>query len=138
MAAVGLVATSVESSQTEMSIFEFKRVGVIVGPQKPEAIAVVCKLAVWCRQQGIELRAEDQVASQVPCQALRLRRDELDEDLDLIVVLGGDGTMLWAARVIGARGIPVLGVNFGWLGYLTEFTLDELFTALDGLREGNY
>src|SRR5262249_27006856 len=138
MPAVGLVATSVESSQTGMSMFELKRVGVIVGPRKPEAIAVVCKLAVWCRQQGIELRAEDQVASQVPCQPLKLRRGELDEDLDLIVVRGGDGTRLWGARGIGARGSPGLGGSFGWLGYLTEFTLDELFTALDGLREGNY
>ncbi len=121
-----------------MSRFELKKAGVIVGPRKPEAIAVVCELASWCRKQGIELRAEEQIASQVPCQPLRLRQDELDEDLDLMVVLGGDGTMLGAARMIGSRNIPVLGVNFGWLGYLTEFTLEELFTALDGLREGNY
>jgi NAD+ kinase len=43
--------------------------------------------------------------------------------LDLLIVLGGDGTMLGAARLIGPHQIPVLGINFGWLGYLTEFTL---------------
>ena len=62
---------------------------------------------------------------------------ELAEDLDLIVVLGGDGTMLGAARLIGTRQIPVLGVNFGWLGYLTEFTLEELYLALEGVLNGS-
>jgi NAD+ kinase len=53
-------------------------------------------------------------------------------------VLGGDGTMLGASRLIGTRHIPVLGINFGYLGYLTEFTLEELFSTLEDLRAGNF
>ena len=63
--------------------------------------------------------------------------DELAEAIDLLVVLGGDGTMLGALRLIGRRRIPVLGINFGYLGYLTEFTLQEMFGALEELRAGN-
>src|SRR5262249_60146098 len=63
---------------------------------------------------------------------------ELRSGVDLIVVLGGDGTMLGAAKLVGERQVPVLGINFGWLGYLTEFTLNELYTALDDIREGRF
>lgn len=121
-----------------MSALERKTIGVVVGPQKPDAIAVVCELRVWCEQHGVALRAIGPVAEQVACAPLSVRDDELDEPADLIVVLGGDGTMLGAARLVGARRIPVLGVNFGWLGYLTEFTLAELFPALDGWLEGHF
>jgi NAD+ kinase len=121
-----------------MSALKLNQVGVIVGPQKPEAIAVVCELQGWCQRRGVELRAPAPVAEQVSCATLAVADDQLAEEVDLIVVLGGDGTMLGAARLIGARQVPVLGVNFGWLGYLTEFTLDELFAALDGVLEGNF
>ncbi len=120
-----------------MSSLQLKTIGVVVGPQKPEALAVVCDLRDWCDEQGIELRAANPVAEQVRCAPLAESNGELSEDLDLVVVLGGDGTMLGAARLVGARQIPVLGVNFGWLGYLTEFTLDEMFPALSDLRAGN-
>jgi NAD+ kinase len=69
---------------------------------------------------------------------MKLSGEELDEDLDLIVALGGDGTMLGASRLIGMRQIPVLGINFGHLGYLTDFTLQELFGALEQISAGNY
>src|SRR5207248_7670916 len=87
---------------------------------------------------GVALRAIEPVAEQVACLPLSVRDEELAESADLIVVLGGDGTMLGAARLVGARQIPVLGVNFGSLGYLTEFTLAELFTALDGWLAGHF
>jgi NAD+ kinase len=121
-----------------MLALKLNRIGVLVGPQKNDAIAVVRDLRAWCEQRGIELRAAEAVAEQVHCAPFAVRAGELAEDLDLLVVLGGDGTMLAAARLVGSRPIPVLGVNFGWLGYLTEFTLAELFTALDGLLEGNF
>ncbi len=124
------------TSVRAMSSLELKTVGVFVGPLKQEALAVVCDLLEWCKQRGIELRAVGEFAHQVGCAPLTLNDGEIGENVDLIVVLGGDGTMLGAARLIGTRQIPVLGVNFGWLGYLTEFTLDELYTSLDGLRDG--
>jgi NAD+ kinase len=121
-----------------MSLSQLKTIGAIVGPQKPEALAVVCDLRRWCEERGVELRAAGQIAAETNCAPLVVSDGELTEDLDLIMVLGGDGTMLGAARLVGARQIPVLGVNFGWLGYLTEFTLDEMFPALEDVRAGNF
>ncbi len=120
-----------------MSEIQLNKIGVVVGPQKPDAIAVVCELVEWCALRDIELRATPEVAAQVRCTPLLIEADELAEDIDLLVVLGGDGTMLGASRLIGTRRIPVLGINFGYLGYLTEFTLQELFSALDDIRAGN-
>ena len=121
-----------------MPPLELKTIGVVVGPQKSAAIAVVCDLLKWCEYRGIGLRAAEQVAEQVHCAPLVVKEGELAEDVNLIVVLGGDGTMLGASQLVGSRSIPVLGVNFGFLGYLTEFTLPELFTALEGVLEGNF
>ncbi len=121
-----------------VSTLDLKTVGVFVGPQKPEALAVVRDLQKWCERRGIELRTVGTSLQEMDCTPLAQENGELAEDVDLFVVLGGDGTILGAARLVGARRIPVLGVNFGWLGYLTEFTLDELFQALDGVRNGDF
>src|SRR5215475_11725326 len=121
-----------------LSLLHLKTIGAVVGLRKPEALEVVCELRDWLKARGIELRAVDSVAEQARCAPLAESDGELAEDVDLIVVLGGDGTMLGAARLLGAREIPVLGVNFGFLGYLTEFTLDEMFPALENVRKGNF
>jgi NAD+ kinase len=121
-----------------VSTLDLKRIGVFVGPQKPEALAVVRDLLRWCERRGIEVRTMGANLQEMDCALLAEENGELAEDVDLLVVLGGDGTILGAARLVGARRIPVLGVNFGWLGYLTEFTLDELFPALDSLRKGDF
>lgn len=103
-----------------------KQIGVIVGPQKPEAVPVLAELSAWCKAQGIQCFAASETGAKLPA------------DTSLIVVLGGDGTMLGAARLVGARPIPVLGVNLGWLGYLTEFTRAELLPVLDELLEQGF
>ncbi|HEX5081193.1 MAG TPA: NAD(+)/NADH kinase [Blastocatellia bacterium] len=112
-----------------MPLSHLKTIGAVVGPRKPEALEVVSRLREWCESRGIELRAVNSVAEP---------GGELDDDIDLVVVLGGDGTMLGAARMMGEREIPVLGVNFGFLGYMTEFTLEEMFPALENVRKGNF
>lgn len=119
-----------------MSAWSINKLGVIVGPQKTEAFAVVRDLFAWCQQRGITMYAAREIATQLGSEILGEHESELPEGLGLLVVLGGDGTMLGAARLVGTRQIPVLGVNFGWLGYLTEFTLAELFPALDMLLDG--
>ncbi|MBK9707139.1 MAG: NAD(+)/NADH kinase [Acidobacteria bacterium] len=113
-----------------------KTIGVYIGPDKPEALKVLRDLQEWCEQHQIELSVIGIAAEEHGCRPLAEEDGQLVEDVDLIIVLGGDGTMLGAARLIGPRQIPVLGVNFGWLGYLTEFTLKEMFPALDRLIEG--
>lgn len=123
-----------------MSSLELKKIGVVIGPQKPEAWDVVRDLRQWCESRGVELKARviKETARLLQCALLAEVNGLLAEELDLLVTLGGDGTMIGAARFVGDRQIPVLGVNFGFLGYLTEFTLSELYAALDGVLEGNF
>ena len=120
-----------------MSSIEFKTIGVVVGPQKTEAWQLARQLGEWCQARGaqMKLRAAEEVAR---FELLAERDGELAEDADLIVSLGGDGTMLGVARFVGQRQVPVLGVNLGSLGYLTEFTKEELFIALEELRVGSF
>jgi len=109
-----------------MLALNLKTLGVIAGPQKTDALDVIRELQSWCNQHDIA------------CERMSLDEKEPSKSVDLVVVLGGDGTMLAAARIIGDRRIPVIGVNFGWLGYLTDFTLEELFGALESVRKGTF
>lgn len=119
---------------------KLKTIGVVVGPQKNDAEEIVSTLSSWCEAQGIELKARwVEGATALPQIKLLAEADgELDEDVNLIVALGGDGTMLGVARFIGGRQISVLGINLGSLGYLTEFTSDELSRALEAWLEGRF
>jgi len=65
-----------------------------------------------------------------------MSRKNLARKADLLLVLGGDGTLLSAARAIDQHQIPILGVNMGSMGFLTEFTLDELYPVLETIRAG--
>lgn len=120
-----------------MSSIELKTIGVAIGPNKPEAWEVARKLVAWCDAHDIlmKIRSVDELPEYIP---LAEDAGELAEDIDLMVSLGGDGTMLGVARFVGQRQVPVLGVNLGSLGYLTEFTKDELFPVMDELREDSF
>jgi len=64
--------------------------------------------------------------------------DFVSTDMDAVIVLGGDGTLLRAARLVGERGVPIVGVNFGSLGFLTEVRMDERSAALEAMLDGRY
>jgi NAD+ kinase len=83
-------------------------------------------------------QAERSDKSGLNCDFETVGENHFGEDVDLIVVLGGDGTMISTARLIGDRSIPVLGINYGALGYLTEFRIEEMFAALEQILAGNY
>jgi NAD+ kinase len=68
----------------------------------------------------------------------QVESEKLAAEVDLMLVLGGDGTMIATARLIGDQEVPVLGVNYGGLGYLAEFRIEELFSALESILSGNY
>jgi NAD+ kinase len=113
------------------------RVGVIIKPKLKQAQAVLRQLSDWLAGHSIELVAEPAVQEIAPeCQATIVPREEIARRVDLIIVFGGDGTMIATARSLDHPPVPVLGVNFGGLGYLTEFTLEELFPALEMILHG--
>jgi NAD+ kinase len=122
---------------------EIKSVGVVVKPNHEEAYKTACELAVWLEERGIRMVGKpvsqaEREDSGLNCDFENYGESQFDEDVDLIVVLGGDGTIISTARLLGDRSMPVLGINYGALGYLTEFRIEEMFLALEQIIAGNY
>ncbi|MET0625847.1 MAG: NAD(+)/NADH kinase [Pyrinomonadaceae bacterium] len=120
-----------------------RRVGVLVKPNQPEALQTICRLVEWCAGRGITVAGgprlqRERIEAETGCSVDALSHEELVRGADLIVVLGGDGTMIGAARMVGEAETPVLGVNFGTLGYLADFTVDDMIPALELVLAGDY
>jgi NAD+ kinase len=111
------------------------RVGFILKPDKSQAGVLLEDLVPWVREQGHipVVPTEDQIA---PAGAEILPEEELGAKIDIAVVLGGDGTMLRAARLVSDHGKPVLGINLGQLGFLAMFSPAEAKTALAAALAG--
>ncbi len=120
-----------------MSDKAIKCVGVIVKPNHPEAWDTACELSVWLKERGIDLVGKS-LAEEDICRVPTLPTEEFIAKVDLVIVLGGDGTMISAARLLGNAETPVLGINYGSLGYLTEFRIEEMFPALEQVLAGNF
>ena len=114
-----------------------KRIGVLAKTDREEARQVVPQLLEWCAARSVTAVLEKETAALTPDRpALAVLKPELPGQVDLLLVLGGDGTLLSMARLVGDLGVPILGVNLGGLGFLTALTVDELFPALEAmLRE---
>ncbi len=121
---------------------EIKCVGVVVKPNHREAWATACELSGWLKKRGIDLIGKPYEESEkfdaLTCGIETVETEKFQTEADLIVVLGGDGTMISTARLTGNKEIPVLGINYGSLGYLTEFRIEEMFPALEKILEGDY
>ncbi len=85
--------------------------------------------------RGISVIIEASMADSVNPDLVRFK-DRIPADVDIVVVFGGDGTFLWAIRLMGEQNIPIIGVNIGGLGFLTEITMDELYTVTDLVISG--
>jgi NAD+ kinase len=120
-----------------------KRIGIIAKRNKPETVAVVKNLAEWLRPKKIELYIEEEMKNLlspfVSGPYLHpVERKELPNHVEMIIVLGGDGTLLSVARQVWNRDIPILGVNLGGLGFLTEVSLEELQGQLENVIQGDF
>lgn len=107
----------------------------IIGKEKEAAARIARELAEWLMQRGIHVIVERELAVLANL-GQGVPRSQIPGQVELIVVLGGDGTFLSAARLVGSLQTPVLGVNLGSLGFLTEVTVDELYPALEGILQG--
>jgi NAD+ kinase len=126
-----------------MTQSSIKRIGVIVKPHQPDALETLCRLTIWLNERGITLVGpteveREQIEHKTGCAIDVVHESELAAQVDLMLVLGGDGTMIATARMIGDTQVPVIGVNYGGLGYLAEFPLEELFPALESILAGQY
>jgi NAD+ kinase len=112
-------------------------VGIISKPAVPAAAEVVPKLLAWLEERGLHVRYDERTAVYA-ARSDGLPRPEVPEGCDLVIVLGGDGTLLSAARAIGSREIPLFPVNLGGLGFLTAISIDELYPELARALRGEH
>jgi NAD+ kinase len=107
-----------------------KSVGIIAKHTAPRAEPIVSVLCRWLEDHGKGVVLDRETAALIgrPDSVVRSKIPEL---CDFLIVIGGDGTLLSAARVVGTSGKPILGVNMGSLGFMTAITLDEIYPALE-------
>ncbi|HEV8137018.1 MAG TPA: NAD(+)/NADH kinase [Pyrinomonadaceae bacterium] len=120
-----------------------KRIGIVLKPHQHDALKTICDLTLWLSERQIEVVGgpdveRERVEHQTGCAVKEVPTEKLAASVDLILVLGGDGTMIATARMIEDLEVPVLGINYGGLGYLTEFRIEELYSALGSILDGNY
>ncbi len=111
-----------------------RRIGAVLRKRNPELPGVVVRLDTFCRSRGVELRFEEKDLGMAPDGSVALDLD--GEPLDLIVALGGDGTLLRAVHLVAGRDIPVLGINLGQLGFLTSTAEADMEIGLAQVLDG--
>jgi NAD+ kinase len=109
---------------------DIKVVGVISKPGIPHATTILSDLVAWWKDHGVETRLDHESARYLGSNS-GLAREQVPEGTQLVIVLGGDGTLLAAARAVAGREIPIFPVNLGGLGFLTAITLDQLYPELE-------
>jgi NAD+ kinase len=115
-----------------------RKIGIIPKKQDARVRDVVDDVVSWLQSRDVEVYLDRDSGVRCSANPSVVESDEMIRQVDVILVLGGDGTLLHAARLVGAAGIPMLGVNLGSLGFLTEVKLDDIYSALEGLLSGQY
>lgn len=114
-----------------------KSIGLLLKAGNPDAVKLGGDIAAWATGRGGKVYAAHPAGGGVNnCVAVEAER--LKDIIDILVVLGGDGTMLYAARLIGGKKIPILGVNMGGLGFLTAITVNEVFPLLERVAKNGH
>lgn len=112
-----------------------QRVGIICKTGRQEPLDILKEFLPWLRQKGCEVFIDSDTASVLNMHGYE--RSVIPSLVDLIIVLGGDGTMLSVARLVGGRGIPILGINLGGLGFITEVNRNEIREAVEEVLSGS-
>ena len=115
-----------------------KRIGIVAKTSSPHAQGVMKGLVPWLRDRGLSVGIQEEYGSLTGGTVRDLPVDMIPAESDLMLVLGGDGTLLSVARLVEGKDLPILGVNLGSLGFLTELALEELYPALRNVLEGDY
>jgi NAD+ kinase len=115
---------------------EVRSIGICVKPDQPQLADLIRELEAWLVERKLSVVPDPEAGQWTDASAAPRR--ELAEKVDLVVVLGGDGTLLAVARALGSRPVGILGVNLGTLGFLAETAREELFTALEQTLAGRF
>ena len=114
-----------------------KRIGVFAKRHHKDAVRLAEEVIAWLVERKIEVLVDEPLAGSMSDMKGYPGRD-IPPLVDMVVVLGGDGTLLSVARLVGDLRTPILGVNLGSLGFLTEITRSELFPMLEQVVAGNF
>jgi len=120
-----------------------KRIGIIAKQNKPEAVTIVRNLIEWLQPKKVEVYIEEGMGNLFTphpsaTNLCFVEKKEIPSYAEVIIVLGGDGTLLSVARLVEDHDVPILGVNLGGLGFLTEITLEELYRVLERVVQGDF
>ena len=114
---------------------QIQNVAIFAKVHDPRCLGVASDLINWLEEKDCIPLVEAQLARQLGYPKA-LTEEEIRDQAELVVVLGGDGTLISVARLFSGRDVPILGVNLGSLGFLTEITVEELYTRLETLPGG--
>ena len=115
-----------------------RTVGIACKPIPGVVCSVVPSLLAWLHERKIETIVDKETQACIDAGIAGVPRESLGEKVDLLMVLGGDGTLLSAARALHGHNVPILAVNLGALGFLTSVTLDELYPVLEQVLAGKH
>ncbi|PKL51683.1 MAG: NAD(+) kinase [Nitrospira bacterium HGW-Nitrospira-1] len=113
-----------------------KKIGIICKPGRKEPQEILKELLPLLRQKGCETFVDADTAAALNINGFSW--DEIASLVDLVLVLGGDGTMLKVSRLVAEKGVPILGINLGSLGFITEVNRDEVFSAVDKMLNDGF
>ena len=118
---------------------DFKRIGLIGRPGHSGVAASLARLIPYLQSKHLTIMMDDATASFVDDASVEVgSRMQLSASCDLVIVVGGDGSMLNVAKYVALEGVPVIGINRGKLGFLTDILPDEIETQIDEVLAGNY
>ncbi len=115
-----------------------RRIGLVLKRHDPHVREYVTEIIPWLQARGVEVVLDQEAGRQYPPSRLVAAPEDLAAHVDAVAVFGGDGTFLYAARLVGGSGVPLLGINLGSLGFLAEVKLEEMHAAFERLLSGNY
>lgn len=115
-----------------------KKIGFFVNTSKEKAARIVAKVSKWLRKEGVIPLIPDEQAAALGIPLTGIGTAQMVEESELILVLGGDGTLLSAAHTPLIENVPILAINIGHLGFLTDASLEELDTTLEATLRGDY
>src|SRR5438445_12672843 len=124
------------ATTTPRASTSIQAVGIISRPRRKDVSAVAPGLLTWLEERGVNVFCDSETAECLPSSCKVKAREEIPALSDLLIVLGGDGTLLAAARLLGERNVPILPRNLGGLGFLPSVTLDDLYPVLQPAIKG--
>ena len=122
----------------EFTPMTIKKIGIVSKPKKLEIREIVSPLLQWLREREIEVCIDKETSAIVKNDEPCLARNPMPGNVDLLIVLGGDGTLLATARALRGKPVPILAVNLGGLGFLTVITQEELYPTLESVLKDEH